>query len=76
MEKRRQHTNSAQAASDIADISDFLLSNVAFRARHRVFEIFKLCSLLINSPRSVLTFVTIDLGGIPLDADRFQDCLG
>ena len=69
------HVGSGRSASDRGDVIGLLMRDFSFLARHRLLKVFQLCCLLIDRPRSILLFVTIDLSGCAMDAKIFRDRL-
>ena len=61
VEKRHQHVDSGQVASDIGAVILFLMRDFRFQARHNALKVFKTSGLLIDTTQSVHPVVTIDL---------------
>ena len=66
IEKRRHHEDATCAASEILEVVQFLLRDFAFQSRTHVFQLFKICCLVVGMPNSNLPAVTIDLRGSKL----------
>ena len=53
VEKRSLHSRSDRSSDSITDVTQFLLQDFSFQARHRLLRVYKLCCLIVGSPRSV-----------------------
>ena len=73
IEKRRHHAESAQAASEIHHVMDFLLRNYGFQARHRLLRVFKLCCFVVKVSDVRRPLVKIDLSGSAGSPDVFRN---
>ena len=75
VEKRRQYADDRYSMGDIPNVIQFLLRDFGFQSRVHLFQLFKICCLVVGVPDSNLTPVTIDLGGCAISASTVQDCL-
>ena len=74
VEQRRLHSSSDRSSESITDVTQFLLQDFSFQARHRLLRVFNLCCLIVGSPRSVYPSVAFDLSGSALSWESFHDC--
>ena len=75
VEQRRLHSDSDRTSATITDVSQFLLRDFSFQARHRMLRVFKVCCLIVGVPRSTYHSVVFDLSGSALSWESFHDCL-
>ena len=58
VEERGLHSGSGRTSESTTDVMQFLLQDFGFQARHRLLRVFKLCCLIVGTPRSVYPSVT------------------
>ena len=75
VEQRRLHSDSDRTSASITDVSQFLLRDFSFQARHRMLRVFKMCCLIVGVPCSTYPSVVFDLSGSALSWESFHDCL-
>ena len=63
IEKQGHHVGSGQLASDIQDVAEYPLQDFGFQFPHRLLHVFKLCCLIIETPRVTFPVVSNSLSG-------------
>ena len=74
-ERRRHHEKSTYAASEIQDVVQFLLRDFGFQFRTHILRLSKIYCLIVRTPDSNPSSVTIDLIGSTLNQVMVQNCV-